>query len=203
MAKPTRKTNWTIGNSEPSVVRVEPSDAKKIEGWNVEERPAREFMNWIFHNFQEWIDYLEAQTDAFVASKLEYDAVIGIGGTHATINALMADADIANIKSVLVKDSMSLATIQVIDQPNMNFIFKAGVTVSKDTATTGIRIDAPNVRLMRARFNGFSTGGDIAIQLTSNAKNCMILESVFKDCDTEIEDNGDNNIYANNLTEIA
>lgn len=63
-SKPSSKLDWTIGNSNPSAVRVEPSASKKTEGWVVNERPPFENMNWLFYNIDEWIDYLEAVTDS-------------------------------------------------------------------------------------------------------------------------------------------
>lgn len=62
--KPTSKIDWTKGNAAPASARTEPSPGKKTTGWTVNERPPFQFMNWLFYNINEWIDYLEDVTDS-------------------------------------------------------------------------------------------------------------------------------------------
>ena len=85
MAKPTSKPDWTVGNPSFGTVTVEPSAGKKQNGWDVGERPPRQFMNWLFFNIDEWIDYLETTTDALISLQGIYDAVVGVGGDFATL----------------------------------------------------------------------------------------------------------------------
>lgn len=203
MAKPASKPDWTVGNPDLGTVTVEPTVQKKQAGWLADERPAREFMNWLFYNITEWISYFETVTDAIGTQLGLYDAVVGTGGTHADINALMADANIANLKNVFVTSSLAVNVAQTINQSGMTFTFHPKCTILKDGAATGLIIDAQKVRILNARFLSFNGGGDKAISLTANAKNCFITGCLFKDCTTMIDDAlGTNNVIANNIEEV-
>lgn len=197
--KPATKINWTAGNADQATISVQPTDQKKLTGWLSSERPPFQIMNWLFQNVDEWIKYFETLTDGLTNQLGQYDAVVGFGGTHADINTLMADANIANIKNVLVTGSILVDAIQVINQPGMNFTFKPQTTFTQGVATTALRIDAPRVRIMNARFLNFTTK---AIEMTVNAQNCMILGCLFKNNTLMIDDVGTNNIESNNLEEV-
>lgn len=202
MAKPTAKPNWTVGNPDFATITVEPSNAKKLAGWLPDERPPREFMNWLFNNLGEWVDYFETTTDAIVTQQGLFDAIVGTGGTHADINALMADPNIANLKNILIASSLAITTPQIINQSGMNFTFHPKATIFKDSSTIGLQIEAERVRILSGRFFNFSAVGDKAIVLTATAKNCMIENTFFKTCDTMIDDLGTNNLLGNNLEEV-
>lgn len=200
MAKPSSKPDWTEGNPDAGTITVEPTAGKKLAGFLLDERPTRQLLNWLFFNITEWITYFETLTDGLANQLGQYDAVIGFGGTHASINALMLDAGIADLKNVLVTDSILVDTIQVINQPGMNFTFKPQTSFTQGAATTGLRIDAERVRIKGARFLNFTTK---AIDMTANAKNCMIIESYFKNNTVMIDDAlGTNNLLANNIEEV-
>lgn len=200
MAKPASKPDWTSAN--PSV-RTEPTGGKKNTGWDINERPAREFMNWLFFNIDEWIDYFEGVTDSLLGLDATFDAVVGVNGTHATINDLMADGDIALFKRILVTTPQTLTATQVIDQDDMEFVFKPQAVHSKGVGSNvGIQITSERVTLRGGRFTDWITGGNIAIQLTNTTKNCMVLEGRFNNNDTDIDDQGSGNILANNLVEV-
>lgn len=204
MAKPTSKPEWTVGNPDFATVTQEPSAAKKEAGWLPDERPPREFMNWLFNNMGDWIDYFEEQIDGFSGQSVIYDAFVGAGGTHADINALMADADIATIKNVLIISTLAIDNTQVINQAGMNFTFKANAGITKNGPTgadIGLQIDADRVRILNGRFIGFNdVGVDKAMQI--NANNCLIFGNMFNDNDTAIENLGNNNELTSNIEEV-
>lgn len=205
MAKPASKPNWTYTNPDFPTVTIEPTVQKKINGWLADERPPHEFFNWLFFNISEWIDYLDIQTEAISSQLGLFDAVVGAGGTHADINAVMADPQtIAGvIKNVFVISSIAVAVTQVIDQPGMSFTFHPRATVLKDGATIGITIDAPKVRIKAGRFLNFSAVGNKAINMTANAVNCFITENIFMNCATMIDDAlANNNVISNNIEEV-
>jgi hypothetical protein len=203
MAKPTSKPEWTVGNPDFATVTVEPSAAKKEAGWLPDERPPREFMNWLFNNMGEWIDFFEAEIDGFAGQSVIYDAFVGAGGTHADINALMADPDIATLKNILIVSAIAVDNIQVIDQPGMNFTFKANAGITKNGPTgavIGLQIDSDRVRILNGRFLSFNVAADKAIQVNGN--NCLIQGNMFLYNDTQIEDLGNNNSLIANIEEV-
>lgn len=203
MAKPTSQPAWTVGNPNFGTVTIEPTAQKKEDGWLIDERPPREFMNWLFFNIDEWITYFDGEIDVLAGLGQAFDAVIAPAGTHATINDLMADVDIASKKRVLVATAQTLTSTQVIDQDDMEFIFKPQAVHSQGAALTlGIQVDAERCTLRGGRFTDFSTGGDKAIQLTANAKNCLIVDNRFNNNSTEIDDLGSGNLLANNIVEV-
>lgn len=200
MAKPASKPDWTIGNPDFATITIEPTLSKKEAGWLPDERPPREYLNWLFFNITEWITYLDGVSDALVDQLGQYDAIVGFGGTHADINALMADPAIATFKNILVTGSILVDTIQTINQPGMNFTFKPQTSLTMGAANIGLRIDAERIRIKSARFLNF-TGK--AIEMTANAKNCIINECMFKNNTSMIDDAlGTNNILANNIEEV-
>jgi hypothetical protein len=206
MPKPSSKPNWTVGNPDIATITVEPTNSKKQAGWLPDERPPREFMNWLFFNLGEWVDYLEEVTDDFADQSIIYDAFVGGGGTHADINALMADPDIANLKNILVVSTLAIDNIQEVDQPGMTFTFKAGAGITKNGPTgadVGIRLaaTADRTRIINGRFVGFNDPGvDKAIEILSD--NNIISCCMFNDCDTEIDDTTGNSVSNGNLTEV-
>jgi len=205
MAKPASGIDWTEGNPDQGTISVEPSAAKKEQGFLVDERPPKETFNWLFQNVDEWIKYLDGQVDAFAGQGIIYDAFVGPGGSHADINALMADADIATLKNILVVGSLAIDDIQVINQSGMNFDFKAGASITKNGPTgadIGLQINADRVRINNGRFVGFNdVGVDKAIEILATKKNNLIHGCFFNDCDTQIDDLGTNNVFNANIIE--
>jgi hypothetical protein len=203
MAKPTSKPEWTVGNPDFGTVTVEPSAAKKEAGWLPDERPPREFMNWLFNNMGEWIDFFEAEIDNFSGQSVIYDAFVGGGGTHADINALMADPDIATKKNILIVSTLAVDDTQIINQAGMNFTFQANAGITKNGPTgavIGLQIDADRVRILNGRFLSFNVGGDKAMQVNGN--NCLIQGNMFNDNNTAIENLGNNNELTSNIEEV-
>jgi hypothetical protein len=203
MAKPTSKVDWTVGNPSFGSVTVEPSAGKKQTGWTASERPPFQFMNWLFYNILEWINYFETTTDGLIALQGTYDAVVGVGGTHASLAALMADPNIATIKNVLVTDPVTLTAPVVLNQNDMSFTFTPKAIIAKGVgANIGLSITAERVRILNGRFMNFSTAGDKAIQLSGASKYCMISQNYFVNCDTTVDDLGTTNGLFNNIEEV-
>lgn len=204
MAKPSSKLDWTVGNPNFGTITIEPTAPKKETGWGINERPPRETMNWLFYNVHEWIEYFETTTDSLLGIDAAYDAVVGVNGTHATINDLMADGDIANIKRVLVTTPQTLTTTQVIDQDDMEFIFKPQAVHSQGSGlNVGIQITSDRVTIDGGRFTDFTGGGtDTPIQLTAAASNCIIRNARFNNNEVDVDDQGTNNGLFNNITEV-
>ncbi len=199
MAKPSTHIDWTDG--APAKV-TEPTAGKKLSGWLKGERPAFQFMNFLFFRIDEWIKYFEAETDLLIGLQSIFDYVVGVGGTHADINALMADGSVANYSRVFVKDAATLTVTQVISKEGMDFTFGSNAHYSKG-ATLGIALDitAPNVSVRGGRFLNWDEAGGRGIRLSAPATGSMIVENRFNNCPTEIEDLGSNNLKVNNITE--
>jgi len=197
--KPASHIDWTDG--APAKV-VEPSAAKKLLGWTALERPPFEFMNFLFFRLDEWVKWSEAEIDAIVAGGLEFDAVIAPTGTHSDFNDLMADADIANIKRILVATPLTLTTTQTIDEDDKEFIFKPDAVMTPSSLAVGFQITANKIRFVGGRFTGFNNASDIAIQITNTAKNALITQGYFFDNDTDIDDQGSNSTLVANVVEV-
>jgi hypothetical protein len=58
--KPSDHIDWTDGS--PAKVQ-EPTSGKKLLGWALAERPAFQYMNWLFYQLDQWDQYFEAVTD--------------------------------------------------------------------------------------------------------------------------------------------
>lgn len=66
--KPSSKPEWTVGNPNFGTVTIEPTGGKKITGWTPGEAPPIQYMNWLFYNTDQWIDYFEGITDGILAN---------------------------------------------------------------------------------------------------------------------------------------
>ena len=152
MAKPTKHLEWTAGNPDQATISVEPSAAKKEAGWQADERPPREFVNWNLQLQDEWNKYFEETSDALALQLGNFDAVVGFGGTHADINEVMADVNIANIKNVLITETITPLVTQVINQNGMNFTFKPQAGIMENGALIGLQITGERVRIINGRF---------------------------------------------------
>ena len=208
LAKPAFKLDWTIGNPNFGTVTVEPTAQEKEDGWVPDQRPPRETMNWLFYAVDQWIDYLEQQSDIVTANAAQYDAIVGTLGTHATINDVMTDMDgvILPVQDVriFVIDPQTIAATQVVDKPGVEIVFHPKAAMAKGGATViGLQVDVKRVKIFNGRFLNFDEAGGKAIELTANAKNCQIVGNTFDNNTEEIDDLGSNNSLAHNLVEVA
>lgn len=206
MAKPASKPEWTVDNPNFGTVTVEPTAQKKQDGWLPDERPPRQFMNWLFFIINEWIDYFEQVTDGLIALQSTFDAVVGTGGTHADINEVMADGNIANIKRILVISPLVVLVKQVIDQPDIHIEFKPQATFTDGAdLATGLELTAAAKRcnILYGRFSGFDNGGgDEAIKLLAGANNCHIMGNRFFNNSNNISDLADGTVMTGNIVEV-
>lgn len=132
-----------------------------------------------------------------------YQAIVGSGdgATHASLAAALADAGVVAGSRILVTESQALAATINITKANLLIEFQPGVTFSKDTANTGISIQADGVRIRGGRFSGFSTGGDKAIEVQAGSDYTFITECRFASCDTEVDDAADTTTLLANIEE--
>lgn len=206
MAKPVTKPDWTEGNPNFGTVTIEPTAQKKQDGWFIDERPPREFMNWLFWNITQWVDYFEEITDTLTALQGTYDAVIGTGGTHADFNEVMADGNIANIKRILVVSPLVVLVKQTINQPDIHIEFKPQATFTDGAdLPTGLELTAAAKRctILYGRFSGFDNGGgDEAIKLLAGADNCHLMSNRFFSNSNDISDSAANTTLTANILEV-
>jgi len=149
-----------------------------------------------------WIKWLDYTTQIDYANR-EFDAVVGTGGSHATINLLMADPNIANIKNVLISTTQTLTATQVIDHAGMTFYFKPQAEYVKSGAVTpAISIQADRTTIYGGRVMAFNGVSDKGIQIESGFKNCLISGVRFNDCTTAINDLGTGNTLSDNIEEV-
>lgn len=186
MPKPASKPDWTVGNPDFATVTQEPTAQKKEDGWQKDERPPREFMNWLFWNIDQWIDYLESATDT--AAGGQYKAIVGTGGTHATLAAALADANVTSKSKILVISDATVNSTITVAKDNLVIEFLPGVTYTKGSATTGIQVTADGVEIHRGRFADFSSGGDKAVEFAAGADFGIIYGTRFANNDTDISD---------------
>lgn len=193
--RPSSVPNWTTGNPG---VQVQPTNSQKFGGFVPNMRPPSTWFNWLLGNISDWINWLDQQTQ-INSDIVEYDAVVGTNGSFPDINTLMASANIANIKNVLVSTPQTVTVPQVINQPDMQFIFKPQAWYTQGLSLpTCIQITSPRVRIIGGRFISFTTG----IQVESGANNCLIQNVYFNTVTTPILDQGSNTTLSSNVEEV-
>lgn len=196
--KPSSKPEWMTGITGPEV--VEPSAGKKADGWNADERPPREFFNWLFQNISDWIDYLDEVGDFLAGYGEIYRAIVGTQDicTHATLAAALADSSVVPGDKILVlEDQIVNTTVQV----TKNFIeieFHKRASFIKGTASTGLQISALNCKITGGRFQNWTTA---AILIDAASKNCMLRDITFVTNTVEVTDNSTNTSIVGCITE--
>ena len=96
MAKPSAKLNWTTSNAG---ARVEPPSEFKAAGWQGNQRPPAEYMNWMFHNVSLWVDHLEETVEALQSQ------VASLQGTVSTLQAQVAANQTAISSEVTAREA--------------------------------------------------------------------------------------------------
>ena len=203
MAKPAQDAKWATSGT---ALIADPGVGKRDTGWIVEIPPV-EFFNWWMNNVGNWIEYLDIQVDAVASLQSIYDAVVGAGGTHADLNAVVADMGTglpAQDVRVFVKDPLTVLATQVLDKEGIEIDFHPKAFVAKGISTViGIQIDAKRIKINNGRLMNFDEVGGKAIDMTANAKNCFVKNNTFVNNTDELVDAGANNVKVNNIVEIA
>lgn len=205
MAKPASKPNWTYNNPDFATRSVEPTAQKKTMGFNVGERPASEFFNWLLWIISQWIDHFDETIGQTSATSTIYSAILGgASATHADINAIMADADLANQDlRILLAGPLVFAQTQIINRDGIEILGVPGATISKGGGTAiGIQIESSRVKIKDVRFLNWDEVGGEAINLTATSKNCVISDNSFHTVSKDINNLGANNVIVNNVLEI-
>lgn len=157
--RPSSKPEWTYGNGDP--VAVEPTAGKKLIGWLVNERPPFQWLNWLFKNLSEWVDYFDENISTGMSgTRLQWDAIVGPtanGATHNTLAEALADAIVPVGANILVCANETVDTTVQVTKQNVQIEFKPGVVFNKGLANTGLQISASGVRIRGGRFTNFTT----------------------------------------------
>lgn len=191
MAKPTLKPSWMTGYV--GVNAVEPTGGKKTAGWAADERPPAETWNWLQQNMSDWIDYVDSISGKIEALTIQYKAIVGTisagsPATHATLAAALADVAVPNGSRILILETQNLAAPVTISKNFIEIVFASNVSLVKSAGSQGLIIQGLNTRIIGGRMASYSTGGDKAIQVQAGAKNTILRDIVFSNCNIEIED---------------
>lgn len=172
--------NWTVGNVDFATITVEPSNAKKQQGWMPDEMPPMEYFNWLFYQCDQLSQWLDRAKGA--------DIIVGDETIDDYDNLSDAIAAATEGQTIRVKKDLTLNSTVVINVDNLRLVIDPQYSIIKGTALTGLQIDANGVRLIEGRMQGFSTSGDKAIEVLTGSLYCMIRDYRFKDCDTDVSD---------------
>lgn len=149
------------------------------------------------------LSQLWSEADTF--AKWGYDAIVGTGGTHATLALLVADAQFiaGNIKNILIQSNQTPVSNITIDQDDVKIDFKPGVSiVGGGGATRGLILDGNRIRVLNGRFSGFSTAGHRGVDILGTSNWVMVANCFFSNCDSTIVDAGNNSGLSNNIEEV-
>lgn len=202
MAKPAIDAKWATSGS---ALIQDPGAGKRDQGWIVEIPPV-EFFNWWMNNVGNWIEYLDGEVDKVLAIQGLYDAIVGPGGTHTDINAVMADGALpATDLRIFILGPYTATVTQVVDKEGCELAFHPKSTFAKGGAlVTGLQLDAARIKVLNGRFLNFDEVGGKAIELTGNADKCVIMGNSFNNNTSEVDDTAaasPNNVIANNIVE--
>lgn len=129
---------------------------------------------------------------ASATGTFDFDKVVGDttkgGVTHANLKAALDDA--IDGDKILVLESEAISVTPVVNNKNIEILFKRGVTFTKDGVVTGLQIDEDDCKIINGRFLNFSAGGDKAILNSAGTDRTMFRDLRFNNCDTNISDLG-------------
>lgn len=165
--KPSEKLDWVTDDSPLKI--IEPSDAKKLLGWTVNERPPFQFFNWQANLIDKWLQYINAVSDV--------DFTVGDGDDdqYTTLAAALAAAT-ANTR-ILVSKNLVLTAPAVVDEDGVEIIFRPGVTIQSDSINgTGIQVQSENVKIRGGLFSNFAVA---AIEADTGSDNLVVADAVF------------------------
>lgn len=196
MSKPTRSPTWATSGV---ALITDPGAPKQAEGWRADEIPPAEYFNWFKNLVGQWVEYLDGEVDAIKGTKLAYDAIVGVGGTHETLQEAI-DA-VSNGSRILVASSQVLDTMVVIDgKIDLVIEIKPGKTITTATALAkALQIkNANRVQVIGGRFTGFTD----AIEIQTTVKNTVLDRIYFSTISgDEVIDNGINSTI-NTISEV-
>lgn len=199
MAKPSQLPTWA---TDPGANITDPGTAKKAQGW-IAELPPHEFFNYWQNLVYQWVVHFDTEIDAVGAQQNNYDAIVGVGGTDATIQDALTR--VGSGAKILVKDSLALtATVDFDGLSDVFLEFKPGVIVSTVTSLAKAfqLLNSNRIQIVGGRFVGFNNPGDIVFEVQGTAKNSFFFGGYFFDNDTEIADSGVNT-QINVINEVA
>lgn len=199
LPKPSSHIDWTDGNASKV---TEPTVGKKLLGWIASERPAFQFMNWLFFRIDEWIKYFESVTDVGLAA--QYNAIVkSSGGTHTSLAAALADIAVPAYSRIYVASNESISIPVQVTKNGVRIEFAPGVTFTKAAAAArAIQVSADDVRIENGRFVGFNGVGESGILIDAGSSRTRILNNNFAACTTDIDDlEGATGVFSGNITE--
>src|SRR5574341_295905 len=90
MAKPASKPTWATdanypANTQPwasSATKVQPSSGKQAEGWEPEEPPPAQYMNWWKNLVGQWVDFVDDSFGSSQAVFLARQILSAASGTY-------------------------------------------------------------------------------------------------------------------------
>lgn len=201
MSATNKPADFPIWATTPELGKLAaPTVPKQEKGW-IDEKPPLQWFNWWMNLVYLWISYFDNRMDSALS---QFDAVVGSGAyaTHASLSAVLLDANIANIKNILVIDHPVIDATIVLNQANVRIEFKRSATLTKGAAATCLQISENGCEILGAKFSGFSAVGNKAVEILATKKNNLVFGCRFFDCVTDIEDNGDNNTLQANIVEV-
>ena len=85
VTKPTTYLNWTDGSGSKV---TQPPPTQQLSGWTAGEAPPFQYMNWLFYITDQWIQYLDQETDQ-EASNTNLNASMRLinGGNWSYVNS--------------------------------------------------------------------------------------------------------------------
>lgn len=113
MARPSAFPDWatTLANDgttgQPN--RAEPSAGKKITGFNFNEKPPRQDVNWLFWCINEWIEYLDSLIFAQASVKINEELQLYYDGSNLLYGETYGDTDATTYEKPLAYGTSNLS----------------------------------------------------------------------------------------------
>lgn len=153
MTRPTVDPDWattlSVDPTSGQNNRVEPPTAWKTGGFSYQEKPARNYMNFVLWNAGQWIEYLDSEAmtrsatyvvaanDASAESKLHADAVCDGTDDHTEINAAITAVSATGGIVLLTEGTFVIdGIISMAAGVHLRGMGRGATTIKVDTSST-------------------------------------------------------------------
>lgn len=191
--------NW-VPSGNPAYI-VQPTTGQSTTGWVAGEYPPFQYMNYLFYILDNWVQYLDYTIN--VSGKYPYDVIVGSEPfcTDATLAAAVANGAHGPNQRVLLVDSATLSATVHLTKAGWHIDSLPGVTYTYGAGTTGLSMEANDIRINILRMVNFPT----AIVATSAGTYCRVMNCNFNTCTNEVDDSsapaGRKTVTLGNITE--
>lgn len=190
MAKPSSYVEWAETLAADAVTgqnnRVDPGAPKKLTGWNFNEKPPRQDINWLFWLIGQWVDWFDSLLDQAVLTTSDptfnsvTTTVNAIVGGNVVVTGYVDSATFQKTSADLTIKTLTSGDIYII--PFGKAVIKGDLEIQNSGGTKifGFGTASGNLYIHGSDTTNECTGTKLA-KICTDAKNHIGERALYKD----------------------